>query len=664
MNGTDEVAGPRGAAASEAGGASAGGVSPEPGAPMTVPLGIVSFFRKPPKERPALLLLKADAEDAGEAAVELAEALAREGHRIVLCDLSLSSPELHRVLGVPNDEGMTDLFEFGASLRRVTTRVRGGSLFFAPAGVGGANPERLARHPRWQRLLAGATDAEATLLLYAPADLPGIADIARRVHSAAVIGTAARADAVAAELPDGCALLDRVPTPGGDAVASADDEDGAAGLAGFSPFDTDYAADYHPDAAWEPYRHDVAVDEEELDAVEELGDADQPGAVEELGGTQEPGAVEELGGTQEPGAVEELSDAEADLVEAAASDSVLAALGQAEVAAVDDEADAGGGPGEAGVESARPARGAPPVAGEQRSGATLEAPPSRVRLEAPPPGPTTEQRSGAKLEAPPAATSPAGPRDAPPARPARAEPAVTPTEGVTEAPDEPDAGQSPRVRTGLWIGLGILVALLLVLFWLLMPDAGAEPNGAEPAAAAPARAEDAIPAVPQSGEIIPLGYTVAIEAHLNLDTARARLGRLRRAEEGVPFLITPFLLDGAVYYRVMAGPYADSAEAVVVRDVLFRDGRKATVGDWDVRPTSYGFLVDELDDADAASERAEQLTDAGIPAYAVPVSPDGATRVYAGAFELREQAPVLQEPLRAAGLDPSLVRISGWVSSQ
>ncbi|HUG01961.1 MAG TPA: hypothetical protein VML95_08855 [Longimicrobiales bacterium] len=537
-------------------------MSPESTLSATVPLGIVSFFRKDPADRPALLLLKVDSPAAGAAAVDLAEALSRGGHRIVLCDLSLSAPELHRVLDVPNDEGMTDLFEFGASLRRVTTRVRAGGLFFAPAGVGVADPERLARHARWERLLSGAADAEATLLLYAPADLPGLPDIARRVPVAVVIGTSADADVVAAALPEGCALLDRVPLTEAEAV---DDAPADAGAVAHEPDDGSFEErrfqpSYHLDDAYAAADDDRTAHDPDLAAFTPF-DEDE---------------------------VDPHPPHSADGGAAAASDSVLAARADSD-GAVTEPIDAG--------------------APEK----TAEAPPSGETAEAPPSGDT--------------------------------------------------ADASAQVRTGLWIGLGILVALLLVLFWALMPEAGAAPSGEDEAAEAPALAGDAIPAVPERGEIAPLGYTVAIEAHQDLGTASQRLARLRRAEEGMPFLITPFLLDGVVFYRVMAGPYADSAEAVIVRDVLYRDGRKATVGDWDVRPTAYGFLIDEVETRDAARERTEELLDAGIPAYAVPVAADGATRVYAGAFELREQAPVLAGPLKNAGLDPSLVRVAGWVAS-
>jgi hypothetical protein len=66
---------------------------------------------------------------------------------------------------------------------------------------------------------------------------------------------------------------------------------------------------------------------------------------------------------------------------------------------------------------------------------------------------------------------------------------------------------------------------------------------------------------------------------------------------------------------------------------------------------------------EGARDRARELTDAGIPAYTVSIAPDGAARIYAGAFSLREQATVLAGPLSELGLDPPLVRISGWIPS-
>lgn len=605
MTGTDEAAGPREAGSSGADAASAAGVSPEPTPAMTIPLGIASHFQRPAGERSAVLLLDADGHGAPEAAVELATALARSGHRIVLCDLSLSAPALHRVLGVPNDEGMTDLFVFGASLRRVTTAVRDGALFFAPAGVGVPDPERIAAHPRWDRLLAGAADAHATLLLFAPADLPGVGRIASRVGYAAVLGGASEAEDAVARLPADCALLDRIPTR--------------------------------------------AADEEPVEAEAEAVEAEPDGVDAE---------AEEV---EEEAAVEEEFDPVAAAVEAAGGD--LAGFSP-----FDDE------PPEAPAGSA-PQSGAgavavtePPTGDEVELAAPEEVPAT------PSPASSAVTTAADPTPVPPRSSDPSASEPAPPEAAAPKSDAVASPADAEAGPDarSDEAGERPAWtnRLGLTAVVALLVALLLALIWLatvfLAPDADAGAAGAaeEPLAEAPTVANGAIPAVPEGGEVIPLGFTVAIEAHEDLATARERLARLTRAEDDMPFLITPYLLDGVVYYRVMAGPYADSAEAVVVRDILYQDGRKPTVGEWDVRPTAFGFLLDELDSEEAARVRAAELMDAGIPTYPVAIAPDGATRLYAGAFELREQGPVLEGPLANAGLDPALVRISGWVAER
>ena len=598
MTGTDEVAGPRGAAAgSEAGEASAGAVSPESSLFATVPLGIASFFQQDPVDRPALLLLRGEPEGAGQAAVALARSLARSGHRIVLCDLSLSSPELHRVLGVPNDEGMTDLFEFGASLRRVTTRVRDGSLFFAPAGVGVSDPERIAGHPRWNRLLEGAAEAGATLLLYVPASLPGVERIARRVSAAAVIGTDADAEAAAETLPDGCSLLDLIPVSRvGDARFGSR---GSVGTGAAPREEVEAEAGPRDEPDTEP-RHDPADRHTDPDPIAEA--LARPGAIAGAPEAHEP--VREVGAGTDGDAFDE-------------------AL--ANFRPFDDDGPA-------------TRREAPDAAGDA-------------------PRDADDPMGTAPV------TDPAGPPPAGAPSPVPGEDAAH-TAAAADRGDDADRGLPPA-RVGLWIALGVAVVLLLLALTFLRPPANAEPAapGAETASPEePAVVEGAIPAAPAQGEIVPLAFTVAIEAHPDLPTARNRLERLRGAEEGMPFLITPFPLDdGDVVYRVMAGPYGDSAEAVFVRDVLFADGRKATRSAWDVRPAAFGFLLDERETMVAARARAEELTEAGIPAYTVSIAPDGAARIYAGVFSLREQASVLAGRLSELGLDPPLVRISGWV---
>ncbi|MEN8375845.1 MAG: hypothetical protein ABFS34_10395 [Gemmatimonadota bacterium] len=574
----DEAAGPRGEVGSGVEDAPVGSVSPETAphgleSPTTVPPGIVSFFARDAADRPALLLLKAGDAGAAAAAVDLAAALSREGHRLVLCDMSLQTPELHEVLDVPNDEGMTDLFDFGASLRRVTVRVRDDSVFFAPAGVGVPDPETVAGNPRWDRLLAGAAEAGATLLLYAPVDLPGLPEIAARVRVAVVIGGADDADAIAMALPPNCTLLDRL-EPAREAEEQGDDD--------FASWEDEGGSVITPEEEEED-------DDDEVDDEVEEDDDEEDVEAEDVA-SRGPSKYDLLAAE-----IAALTGSPEDASPAVSIDDPVEVDDAAEVSAADE------------VDATAEVDGAFDV--------------------------------------------------------------VAPAE-VDAAVEEGSAAGPPRkLRVGMWVLLVLLAAILVFALIRLLPEAGAEPvggigtEGAVVATDEPAVTEAAIPAPPVRGEITPLGYTVAIEAHQDLGTARRRLERLNGGDGEMPFLITPFLLDQVVYYRVMAGPYADSMEAVAVRDILYGDGRKATVGEWDVRPTSFGFLIDEAETAAAARARAAELLDAGIPAYPVPVAPDGATRIYAGAFELREQAPVLADPLAQAGLDPALVRVSGWVAT-
>src|SRR5690606_6335343 len=66
-----------------------------------------------------------------------------------------------------------------------------------------------------------------------------------------------------------------------------------------------------------------------------------------------------------------------------------------------------------------------------------------------------------------------------------------------------------------------------------------------------AAAEAQQPAAPQPAGV-PLGYSVAIEAHPNLPAAVARTEALSEAEPGMGFYIAPILVDSVLYYRVLA----------------------------------------------------------------------------------------------------------------
>ena len=116
----------------------------------------------------ALVPAIADLDLAAGAAWEFARALARDGRRVALIDCYVDEPRLHQVAGEPNDDGIVDVFEYGASLSRIARAQPEGTLFFVPAGTFAPDPAALMARPRWRRLSAGFRHEEAVMLLFLP----------------------------------------------------------------------------------------------------------------------------------------------------------------------------------------------------------------------------------------------------------------------------------------------------------------------------------------------------------------------------------------------------------------------------------------------------------------------------------------------------------------
>ncbi|MGW8265766.1 MAG: hypothetical protein ACWGSQ_05315 [Longimicrobiales bacterium] len=117
---------------------------------------------------------------AARAAAILAREWAKEGLRIFLMDLGLEDPSLHDVLGLPNEEGVSDAFLFGASIQHIAKPALDNGVFFASAGAPPGDPQEVLGHPRWNDLAGGFSEAEATLLLFLPTEIPGAEKILSR----------------------------------------------------------------------------------------------------------------------------------------------------------------------------------------------------------------------------------------------------------------------------------------------------------------------------------------------------------------------------------------------------------------------------------------------------------------------------------------------------
>jgi len=164
-----------------------------------------------------LIVAGSDARRSGwaeHAALALARTWSRRGVDVILADLCLDDPILHYLVDLDNDEGVSDVILFGASLDRTVRRVSDSGLALLPAGYYTPDSEAVLAHSRWGRLLGQAHRARRPLWLYVPATAQGLDALASRIEHAIVLASPGEALAVAGVLPGNCAVA-AVLTPGG-----------------------------------------------------------------------------------------------------------------------------------------------------------------------------------------------------------------------------------------------------------------------------------------------------------------------------------------------------------------------------------------------------------------------------------------------------------------
>jgi hypothetical protein len=162
-----------------------------------------------------LLVGQVDRWWAAETAIELSSAWAGNGRRVVLADLFLESPVLHEVAGIENLEGMVDVFLYGASISRSARPIEGRSFYLIPAGTYTTDDEAIYRHGRWPKLVAGFKDADASLVLFAPADAPELPALAQWATEVILLGAPADASVLTPLLGSGARLRGLVEPPRG-----------------------------------------------------------------------------------------------------------------------------------------------------------------------------------------------------------------------------------------------------------------------------------------------------------------------------------------------------------------------------------------------------------------------------------------------------------------
>lgn len=110
----------------------------------------------------------ATTEWAADAAVRLARGWSDRGPRVVLADAGLHRPTLHSLLGMANEEGVSDAVLYGASPRRVARPVEGGGLLFVSSGTAVSDAGAVFEASRWRALVGAFRQADATLVLWFP----------------------------------------------------------------------------------------------------------------------------------------------------------------------------------------------------------------------------------------------------------------------------------------------------------------------------------------------------------------------------------------------------------------------------------------------------------------------------------------------------------------
>jgi hypothetical protein len=613
---------------------------------------------------------------------------------VVLADLDLDRPSLHELTDVDGAEGAAELVEFGMSLTAVRRRPARHGFDVVPAGTWAPDPGATLRSDAWDRVLLEIAAQRHTLLAYVPADADGMRAVVERAGAVIVLAEGDEADAVCDALPHPYSVM-AVLVPAAEPVVPA------------------AAADEVLDAA-EPEPEPVvpaAAADEVLEAAEPA-DEDEPLVLA--------AAADEVLEAAEP-AEREREREDEPLVLAAAADEVLEAMAPADVVPEpEEEPVVPAAAAEAVLEAAEPVEGEPePVVPAAAADEVLEAaapaadepppPEERARrltdaefesIRLPTDRPTRDtliadlrrRQRQARMAPPPAgsaAARPMGDDAAAAAGTATQSPVLLVPAAESEharemrvetAGDdlgletlEPDRGtrtrQRSRYRTPLiWTVTVVLLASALAGAWRYLGgrlgwDFG---PGERPAPAATAPGVPSAPVPEPRPYVEPrevaLPYAVAMEAHIDAETAAGRVEVLQAGERLLMFHVVPLEREGVLRYHVMSGPVPDSATALALRDTLLARRLKRAETPTDIRYAPLAFLIGDYGTRDVAEQSIRELRRLDIPAYfLLAEAADGYPlyRVYVGGYATTFEADAMQQLLRAVGVTDSLVTRTG-----
>lgn len=536
---------------------------------------------------------------AGSVAVDLVAGWSQAGARVVVADAGLSTPLLHEALGLPNHEGLADALRWGASVRRIVQRPEGRRFLALTAGTAVADSGAVLGLPRWKALCSGFREAGVTLAVLVPSWEEGLKAVLEEADGLVVLAAPdedLRPVLVGVEKPV-LAVVGRfgadVPEAVADEAAAERSLEGATGAPqedeaaeglpqvedvwaaapvepmaepAFDPIDDPAMADAEP--AFDPI-DDPAMTEEEPDGASSWGSLANDGAPPFLAPEEDSEEATDLSAWDEG---EPESDA-----------------GPTET---DDPADVGGD-------------WAP------------------VALPASEPDDEDEFVLPEPIPVPPS---------------------------LEEIVEESEAAPR-RGRSGMLLLLLVVVAVsVAVAGWLgyldipgITPTQSTASSPPAPVVAAPMPPTEVSQAQP---------YSLALGAYQDGVVAGERVSTLAGQVPGVLFQSVPVEVDGTLYYRVLAGPAADSA-AVLALASHIADAAEIDPTPWVPRWTPLAFQLGEMPDREAADRRVGALNGLGVSAYVLAVAySDGSVRyrVLAGAFADAAEASYLSGLLDERGL--------------
>lgn len=495
----------------------------------------------------------------------IAEALVGAGRRVLVADLTFDHTNLADQLTVPNDEGLADVFLYGASLGHVIHKVPDHSFDLVPPGAFIPDPGDLMRDRGWDALLEEILLQGRTLVVYAAAEVAGITALSTRIRDIVVLTSSGESEAIAGLLADGCRVYGVLMPPPAPVIP----------------------APVRP--VREPTPVEPPAPRKDFEAIRLPKDAEREALIADLRARQRAALM-----APPPPPTGSHTGSDPSRVEPAPGDPLFPE----------------------------------PFAGGDVTGGTGPLDPAGMR----PP-----EFAGVKRP---------GRRGLQPVQPPITEPTFA---------DAMELRPPRKGRRALYFGLSFLTVVALVAAaWIVVIRSRNTP-------AAPVVTEVPAAPPPRSSPRV-LSFAVAVEAHQHLPLAFERVTALRREEPSVGFYIAPFLIGNELWYRVLAGPVADSAAGSALLTYLLEKRYKTGSTPNDLRHDPLAFLIGEFPENRDAERRRQEIEALGIPGYIVPsVAPDGGAlyRLYAGAYSGTAEANIMRQLLRSAGLPDSLVERTG-----